>query len=372
MDLFVYGTLRDPQLMAAVAGRPVSGVPAMLDGYSVGQLAGDVVPCIKAEAGAQAEGVLYQDVDTWQQERLDLFEGAFGYALINVTVETTQGMHIAQMYFPPKDAHVEKGQWSLNDWKSSHLAPMLHVVDEVFSHDPYLDKFTLRRMWPMIEKRAWAKHRATHMSAPATLRHAPQDGDVDLHSFDQPSGRFFRFDAFEVDHLRFDGKRSGDLPREVFSGTDAAMILPYDPAKDRILLVEQLRLGPALRCDPNPWSLEPIAGMVDARETPQEAALREAMEEAGLTFSTSEFMMSFYPTPGNTTDFFTCFLGLCDLPETQSYQGGLASENEDLRLHTIGFDDAMALVSTGEICAGPLIAMLYWLDRERPRLRATA
>jgi len=287
-------------------------------------------------------------------------------------VTTANGRHVAQMYLPPSEAEIGQARWSLDDWENNHLTPMLHAVDEVFSHDPYLDQKTLRRMWPMIEKRAWAKHRASQMKASATLRYTPQPGDVDLHHFEPPAGQFFRFDAFEVDHVQFDGTRSGDLKREVFVGTDAALILPYDPKTDRVLLVEQLRLGPALRGDPYPWSLEPIAGMVDARETPLEAALREAEEEAGLTITQSEFMMSFYPTPGGSTDFFSCFLGVCELPETKAYQGGLATENEDLRLHTLTFDAAMALIPTGEIAAGPLITMLYWLDRERDRLRATA
>jgi hypothetical protein len=34
------------------------------------------------------------------------------------------------------------------------------------------------------------------------------------------------------------------------------------------------------------------------------------------------------------------------------------------------YDTAMALVHSGEINAGPLIMMLYWLGAERGRLRA--
>ena len=372
MDLFVYGTLRASRLMTAVAGREAIGTPARLDGYRVVPLGGDAVPMIQPDPNAITDGVLYAGLDDAQMQRLDLFEGAFGYGLITVTVQTAKGAHVAKMYLPPDQADVGNGQWSLEDWQTNHLAPMLHAVDEVFSHDPYPDQATLRRMWPMIEKRAWAKHRASQMAAPATLRYAPQADDVDMFNFEPPAGQFFRFDAFEVDHVQFDGTRSGGLNREVFSGTDAAMILPYDPKTDRILLVEQLRLGPAMRGDPNPWSLEPIAGMVDARETPLEAALREAVEEAGLTISTTEFITAFYPTPGNTTDYFTCFLGLCDLPNTKAYQGGLDSENEDLRLHTLSFDAAMDLIQTAEITAGPLITMLFWLEHQRDRLRATA
>ncbi len=59
-------------------------------------------------------------------------------------------------------------------------------------------------------------------------------------------------------------------------------MLPYDPATDTVLLVEQMRLAPVMRGDPHPHSLEPIAGLIEAGEEPEDSVRREAMEEAGL------------------------------------------------------------------------------------------
>ncbi len=56
-------------------------------------------------------------------------------------------------------------------------------------------------------------------------------------------------------------------------------------ARDRVLLLEQMRAGPMLRGDANPWMLEPVAGMIDAGETPIRPALRECAEEAGLSLA---------------------------------------------------------------------------------------
>ena len=64
--------------------------------------------------------------------------------------------------------------------------------------------------------------------------------------------------------------------------SDAVIVLPYDPVNDRILLVKQFRTGPYVKGDANPWVLEPIAGLIDVGETPVEAGLREAKEEAHL------------------------------------------------------------------------------------------
>jgi nudix-type nucleoside diphosphatase (YffH/AdpP family) len=371
MDLFVYGTLRAPALMAAVAGAgALDPIAATLSDLAVYPVAGDVVPCIAPVAGAEVEGVVWRGLTGDQMARLDLYEGAFGYRKKAVTVMTPAGPQVAQVYLPPSDLARGEGAWSLSDWEAGHLAPAILAATELFSHDPLPDAETLRAMWPMIEARAWAKHRAS--AVPATQRHEACDDDFLVEAVTPPSGQFFRFQAFSINHRRFAGAMSGAMRREAFIGIDAAMILPYDPVRDRVLLVEQARIGPALRRDPNPWMLEPIAGIIDARETPEEAALREAEEEAGLADVTLHKAGSFYISPGNMTDYFYTFVGICDLPQDTPYLGGLPEEGEDLRLHPLSFDRALALVDSGEIATAPAVHLILWLLRYRDDLRRRA
>ncbi len=369
MDLFVYGTLKSHSLMAAVAGPgPLDQVTANLAGYAVYPLTGNVVPFIAPTAGGLAQGIVWQNLTAAQMARLDAYEGAFGYSFGPVEVQTADGPRVAQAYLPPDDMQAGSGEWLLADWEAGHLAPAILAATELFSLDPLPDHATLRRMWPMIEARAWAKFRA--VSAPSMHRYQPQDTDFEFVAAGPPKGEFFRFQSTRIAHRRFDGDRSDVLTREGFIGVDAALVLPYDPVRDQVLLVEQVRLGPALRHDPNPWMLEPIAGIVDARETPQQAALREAKEEAGLDDVVLEAAGAFYVSPGASTDFFYAFVGLCDLPQTAPYLGGLSSEAEDLKLHPLSFDAAMDLADSGEITTGPALYLLYWLLRHRARLRA--
>ena len=80
---------------------------------------------------------------------------------------------------------------------------------------------------------------------------------------------FFAMDEMDLSFKRFDGSNSPIVTRAAFKSADAAIVLPYDPVRDRVLLVEQFRVGPYLRGASDCWSMEPIAGLIDAFETPK-------------------------------------------------------------------------------------------------------
>ena len=226
-------------------------------------------------------------------------------------------------------------------------------------------------MMPMILVRAAARVAASP-GVPTQVRSDLSAADVKVLEQHVRHAGFFLTREYELRHPTFSGGMSPAVNREVFVATDAAIVLPYDPVRDRVLLVEQFRMGPYGRGDPLPWMLEPVAGRVDPGEDPEETARRECAEEAGLKLSRLEHISSHYCSLGCSTEYFHCFLGLCDLPELKTGQGGLDSEDEDIRTHVLLFEDAMALISSGEAANGPLILSLIWLQRERERLRSGA
>lgn len=371
MTLFLYGTLRHRPLFDLVSGdRQGDFVPARLADHAVDRAADRPWPALVARPGAVAEGCLVTGLTERQLRALDAYELPFGYQRQPVTVTTDAGPVVTTAYIPT-GANAGSGQaWSLDDWIAHDSAAALTAAAEVDWHDGARDPADLRRQWPMIRMRAAACLRAGSEARPAALRKAPAAGDWAVTDRGPAAGGFFRFSPISVTHRRFDGGEHADLPREVLVGADAALVLPYDARRDRILLVEQFRAGPARRGDANPWTLEPVAGIVDADETPAEAARREAVEEAHLPDLALEQMFAVYASPGNATDMFYCYLGVCDLPDGHATAGGLEHEAEDLRLHVIGFESAMDLLDSGEVTAAPLAAMLLWLARARPRLRA--
>ncbi|HLQ18661.1 MAG TPA: NUDIX domain-containing protein, partial [Tabrizicola sp.] len=180
-------------------------------------------------------------------------------------------------------------------------------------------------------------------------------GDVEVGRPVPSHSGFFALDLWPLRHRRFDGKMSPPLVREVFVAGDAVTVLPYDPLRDRVLLVEQVRMGPLGRGDPLPWQLEAIAGRIDPGETPEDAARREAVEEAGLVLGQLEKVAEYYPTPGAVTEYLYSFVALCDLPDGVAGVFGAAEEAEDIRGHLMSFDRLVEVMATGEIGNAPLL-----------------
>src|SRR3712207_6285327 len=82
-------------------------------------------------------------------------------------------------------------------------------------------------------------------------------------------------------YTRFDGTPSPELTWELWRRGSGCAVLPYDPVRDAVALIEQFRL-PALAAGLPPVSAECPAGLVERGEDPEETALREVEEEAGL------------------------------------------------------------------------------------------
>lgn len=112
---------------------------------------------------------------------------------------------------------------------------------------------------------------------------------------------FFSLDLYRFRHRLFNGEMSGEVKREIFERGHAAVLLPFDPERDEIVLVEQIRIA-AYDTSETPWLLEMVAGMIEEGETVEEVARREAMEEAGLEVKRTKPVMSYLASPGGTSE----------------------------------------------------------------------
>lgn len=353
-------------------GRGAATRPARLEGHAVHWAEGRNYPVIRAEAGAVAEGRLLEGIGAAEAARLDYYEAGFGYAAREIALAAADGTLPARTYFA-SDPEPAGAPWDLAAWQREWGDLVTEAAREVMALRGTRPPATVFARYPQILVRAAARLRAAP-GGPLGLRRQAQPADVAVAAWRQPYAHFFALEESDLRFRRFDGTMSEVVNRAVFVSGDAATVLPYDPARDRVLVVEQFRAGPHGRGDSQPWLLEPIAGRVDPGESPEAAARREAREEAGIELGEVLPVAGFYPSPGAKSEFVYAFLGLADLPDGWHGGGaaGLAEEHEDIRAHVIGFERLMALVESGEANNGPLLISALFLARRRAALRRPA
>lgn len=91
---------------------------------------------------------------------------------------------------------------------------------------------------------------------------------------------------------------SHEVRREIFERGHAAVLLPFDPVRDEVVLIEQIRIA-AYDTSETPRLLEMVAGMIEEGESVEDVARREAIEEAGLIVKRTKPVLSFWQARGH-------------------------------------------------------------------------
>lgn len=370
-DFFFYGTLCHQPLLRAVLGRDVAGVPARLKGWRAHWAHAKPHPMLVEDTAAELVGVLVRGLTQADQDRLDFYEGGFDFLIRRQVVQTAAGPVEAQVYFTAPGVYSPAAPWSLEEWSRRFGAEVTATAGDVMRLYDLVPAEDVLARYAMMLVRGASRVRAAQDAAPARLRRSPGPDDVQVEIFRQPYARFFAVEEYDLRFRRFDGTMSDAINRAAFISGDAVTVLPYDPRRDRVLLVDQFRAGPYARGDRNPWTIEAIAGRIDPGETAEACARREAQEEAGLSLLDLIPVAQYYPSPGAKSEFLYSFIALADLPDGVAGVHGVASEAEDIRSHLVSFDALMALVESGEVANGPLLVTALWLQRERAGLRGT-
>lgn len=179
---------------------------------------------------------------------------------------------------------------------------------------------------------------------------------------------YLRVDRHHLRHRRHDGAWCEVMTREIVERGHAVAVLPYDPTRDEVVLIEQFRIG-ALTAGVAPWQIEIIAGIIEPGESLETVARRESLEEAGCEIGEMIPACRFLTSPGVLSETVAIYIARTDATGIGGVHG-VAEEGEDIRAFTVGFDDAMAMLDEGRIDNSPAIAGLLWLARHRVSLRA--
>ncbi len=177
---------------------------------------------------------------------------------------------------------------------------------------------------------------------------------------------FFQMSQIRFRHKLFKGGWSEPIERELFERGHAAAMLPYDPVRDEVVLVEQIRVG-ALE-QPRPWQFEVVAGIIDTDESSEQVVRREAVEEAGVEVGRMEFVTSYYPSAGGCSEKLDVYVGEVDASNADGIYG-LEYENEDIKVTTVSREVAYQMVKDGVIENGASIILLQWLMLNHQQLQ---
>ncbi|PPR44628.1 MAG: ADP-ribose pyrophosphatase [Alphaproteobacteria bacterium MarineAlpha5_Bin6] len=169
---------------------------------------------------------------------------------------------------------------------------------------------------------------------------------------------FFNLNEITLKHKKHNGKWTKILKREIFSGSEVAAVLPYDPKNKKIILINQFRTG-ILKQKINPMINEIVAGIVDKHEKPIEAARRECKEETGCAIKKVKKIVSFFPSPGASESYYHLYLG-----EVKSFKGfritGQTQEDEDILAKCYSVNEIKEMLNNNTIINGLSLIALQW------------
>lgn len=178
---------------------------------------------------------------------------------------------------------------------------------------------------------------------------------------------YFRMEKYHLQHEKYGGGWTETFQREIFERGSAVAVLPYDPIRDKVVLIEQFRVGGIGSIDP-PWMKEIVAGIIEPGESDRDVAERETMEEAGCQILQLEKISQYYVSPGGTTE--QCKL-YCGRVDSEGVGGvyGLDHEFEDIKVEVVDLKQATSWLQDGTINSAASIIGLQWLLLNRDRLR---
>lgn len=179
---------------------------------------------------------------------------------------------------------------------------------------------------------------------------------------------FFLIEEARLRHELYTGEMSPEMTRLSFNRGDSAAVILHDPLLDTVVMTEQFRYPTYTKG--MGWILEIPAGTIEAEEldNPTETLRRELVEEIGYRVADFRKIASFFVSPGGTSERIHLFYAAIRPEDKIAEGGGLAAEGEDIRMVSMGLQEAIYKISTGEIVDAKTIIGLQWLQINKATL----
>jgi ADP-ribose pyrophosphatase len=186
-----------------------------------------------------------------------------------------------------------------------------------------------------------------------------ETGPVRITAQETLSDNWYLLKKISFDLRRRDGTWQTQT-REVYDRGNGATILLYNLARRTVLLTRQFRM-PAFVNGHSGFLIESAAGLLD-NASPEQRIRKEAEEETGYRVESVEKIYEAFMSPGSVTERVHFFIGEYQPDDRIGEGGGLVEEGEDIEVMELGFEQAIAMVSNGEIVDGKTIMLLQYLE----------
>jgi GDP-mannose pyrophosphatase NudK len=147
--------------------------------------------------------------------------------------------------------------------------------------------------------------------------------------------------------------------REVYDRGNGAAILLYNSKQKTVILTRQFRLPSYLNGNKSGMMIEVCAGLLD-KDHPEQCIIRETEEETGYRLSTVHKVFETYMSPGAVTEILYLFVGEYDASMKVNEGGGLDAEQENIEVLEYTFDEAFAMIESGEIKDAKTVMLLQY------------
>ncbi len=144
--------------------------------------------------------------------------------------------------------------------------------------------------------------------------------------------------------------------RQTYDRGHAAVILPYDPRRGTVLLVQQFRMPVFLQGHREPL-IEACAGLLDDND-PETCIRLETEQELGYRLGEVRKVYDVYMSPGSVTEKLSFFVAEYSPDDRVSEGGGDKHEGEDIEVLEMPLSEAMALVENGGIIDAKTVMLI--------------
>ena len=147
--------------------------------------------------------------------------------------------------------------------------------------------------------------------------------------------------------------------REAYDRGNGATILLYNKNNKTVILTKQFRLPSFINGNSSGMLIEACAGLLD-KDNAEDCIKRETEEETGYKISHVQKIFEAYMSPGSVTEILYFFVAEYSASMKVHEGGGIEDEQEHIEVLEIGLDEAMQMISSGEIKDAKTIMLLQY------------